>query len=70
MATPNFRPWVADGDIEAQLQDQFTHGAPPACTPERQRMDFMDIQCAGKLRCGFDKAISHLRCRQKLRRFC
>ena len=50
MVTPNFRPWVVDEDIEAQFQDEFTHGAPPACTTERQRMDFLDKQCAGKLR--------------------
>jgi hypothetical protein len=53
--------WITDDDIEAQLQDDFTHGATRACAPEPQRMD-----PKGVLRWGFDKATSHLRCRQKL----
>ena len=27
MVTPNVKPWTTDDDIEAQLQDDFTHEA-------------------------------------------
>jgi hypothetical protein len=55
------KPWITNDDIEAQLQDDFTHEAARTCAPEHQRMD-----PNGVLRWGFDKATSHLRCRQKL----
>jgi hypothetical protein len=57
MAIPNMKPWIADDDIEAQLQDDFTHEAAHTCA----RMD-----PSGVLRWGFDKATSHLRCRKQL----
>jgi hypothetical protein len=34
MVTPNLKPSITDDDIEAQLQDDFTHEA-----TRRQRMD-------------------------------
>ena len=61
MVTPNIKPWVTDDDIEAQLQDDFTNKAERTCVPEPQRID-----PNGELRLGSDKAIPHLRCRQKL----
>jgi hypothetical protein len=39
MVIPNVKPWITDVDIEAQLQDDFTHEVAHACTPEPQRMD-------------------------------
>ena len=50
METPKFGPWVSDEDIEAQLQDEFTRGAPLACALEPQYVDSIGTQCAGKLR--------------------
>jgi hypothetical protein len=47
MVTPNLKPWFTDDDIEAQLQDDFTHEA----TRRRMGPD-------GVLRWGFDKAHS------------
>ena len=55
MVPPNLKPSITDDDIEAQLQDDFTHEA------TRQRM-----VPNGVLRWGFDKATSHLRFRQKV----
>lgn len=48
MAIPNLKPCIADDDIEAQLQDDFTHDA-ATC----QRMD-----PNGVLRWAFDKGYS------------
>jgi hypothetical protein len=50
MATPNFKPWVTDEDIEAQLRDEVTHDVPRVCLLEPQHMDPMDTQRAGELR--------------------
>ena len=50
METPKLGPWVSDEDIEAQLQDEFTRGAPLACALEPQYVDSIGTQCAGKLR--------------------
>jgi hypothetical protein len=52
MVTPNVRPWVTGEDIEAQLQDEFTHGDPRACAEPQgvDSNDSVDTQCDGKLR--------------------
>jgi hypothetical protein len=39
LMTPNVKPCITDVDIEAQLQDDFTHEVARRCAPEPQRMD-------------------------------
>jgi hypothetical protein len=64
MVTPNVKPCITNDDIEAQLEDNFTHEPARGCAPEPQRVDPNN----GVLRWGFDKATFHLRCRQRFSR--